>query len=206
MHHILSVQFNNPNLPVRPLPGFHDDFSGGGGGYLTLGNTNDGKPWQYPAPAAGPYGPGWFQRTDQSATGIDRSTLAIVDGVSSDGYLETHIQGLPTEAHTQQFGLAFRVSDANNYMIYAQQDTGDHVRLARVVNGTTYQIGNAMLAPRIGDTLGVEFEGEQITCFFNGEPVIQRTSDFNITETKHGLYSLVEDGSSPWFGYCNFIA
>src|SRR5699024_4142948 len=123
----LNTRFNNPNLPVAPIPGFFDDFTGGGGGYETLGNTVDNKPWEYMG------GIGWYQRDDNTATGaglvqgVNRSELAVVNSGASNGTLTSHIY--QASIQDNRYGLAIRVRDNRNLIWISQDSLGEQIRV-----------------------------------------------------------------------------
>lgn len=192
----LNTEFNNPRLP---LSGFTDDFTGGGGGYSTLGTTHEGVPWEYPA------GQGWFQRDDGTATAIDRSDLAVVDSGYANGYLETSFALVPALA-SQQFGLAFRVVDANNYCLIARHSTGEHIRAAYVVDGALTQVASRPRIIEPNKVLSVEFSNDSVIATYDGEVIIDASIPHHRQATRHGLYNRTADGSSPWFDYCRFVS
>lgn len=185
---VLNTNFNNPNLPIVPVPGFYDDFTSGGGGYETLGVTHDNKPWDYMG------GLGWFQRADGTATGaglldgVNRSSLAVVNGVHSDGTLVAKIALESTS--DLRYGIALRVTDSRNYLHVSQSSNAAWLRIYKVVDNQSTvvaQVSDQTLAT--GDILQARFSGPQINVLLNNTLVLSGLSDHNMNATHHGFFN-----------------
>ena len=183
---ILNTRFNNPNLPVVQLPGFYDDFSGGGGDYTGLGNTQEGRPWEY----AGE--PGWYQRTEGTATGagliggLPRSRVAYVDGLSANGIIRARID-LDATAD-QRFGLLVRYTDLSNYIYLAQNSTADGIYIYQRQAGAITTLARAdgsSLAT--GDILEARLYGDLIELWLKGGKLAETSSGHNVNATRHGF-------------------
>lgn len=203
---ILNTAFNNPTLPVIPVPGFYDDFTGGGGGYETLGVTHEGKPWDYMG------GIGWFQRDDNTATGaglvqeVNRSELAVVDGVSSHGVLTAKI--FQESIQDYRYGLAIRVRDNQNFIWIAQNSTADAINIYERVDNQNTVIARATGSTlNAGDVLEARFQEDFIEVRLNSTTIMTAVSAFNITATRHGFFnwsSLTTGIANPRWDWIRF--
>lgn len=189
---ILNTHFNNPNLPVVPLPGFYDDFTGGGGDYYTLGVTHENKPWDYMG------GIGWYQRSDDTATGAGyvgdqrRSELAVVNGHASHGALTAQIA--LASVQDNRYGLAVRVTDNQNFIYIAQNSIASAINVYERVGGNATVIAQANGATlNDGDVLEVRFLNDQIEVRLNSATIMTATSNLNVNATHHGFFNWSSD-------------
>jgi len=193
---ILNTSFNNPNLPVMPLPGFFDDFDRDEAD--VLGQTVDGKLWKIFNPGTtssvwGTYGDG----TGGMKSSTVQHHIAAVDALTANGTLTAHLASFDETAPTRRFGLAVRVLDANNYVVIAPiSHTGQSMRIAYSINGSLQLTDDRGpdLAP--GDTVSATMLGDTITASVNGTQFATATIPELSHGTQHGLYSFYESVSA----------
>src|SRR5713226_3069943 len=113
-----------------------------------------------------------------STDGTDyRFPMAILnDGVFKD--LELSVKFKPVAGSVDEAGgLVFRYRDENNYYVVRANALENNYRLYHVVNGRREQFAdaNVTVAPKQWHELKIVCVGNQITCFFDGNQVIQAT-------------------------------
>ena len=85
-------------------------------------------------------------------------------------------------------GLCFRVSDSSNYLYV--RVTGTAVELRKVRGGADSRIASAShtWASAVRKALQVVLHGDSIRVFVDDDEVLDATSPFNRTATRHGLF------------------
>ncbi len=108
-----------------------------------------------------------------------RFPIAVLnDDVFKD--LELSVKFKPVSGSVDEAGgLVFRYTDENNYYLVRANALENNYRLYHVGNGRREQFAgaNITVAPKQWHELKVVCVGNQITCFFDGNQLIQATDD-----------------------------
>lgn len=113
--------------------------------------------------------------------------VATIDfGESDASFGCDYTRGTDTSDHG---GLCFRYSDSSNYMYVRVTSTGLEVR--KVDGGADSQVGSNSYTWSTGAKkfLQVTLHGDSIRVFVDTVEVVDTTSSFNSTATRHGLFS-----------------
>lgn len=178
---VLNTIFNNPNLPIIPVPGFHDNFNRAASS--TLGTTDDGKEWNFFG-----FVP-WKITANGTATGLGSGQHAAVDALTADGTLSVKVAKAATAAADKRAGLLFRMTDRDNYYYLCPNTSGVLTLYGRVGAALTVNKSFAGVIPITGDTLAVVLSGAQVVIKVNGATVGTETLPELVAATLHGLYS-----------------
>lgn len=177
---VLNTIFNNPNLPVIPVPGFHDNFNRAASS--TLGTTDDGKEWNFFG-----FVP-WKVVSPGHAAGFGTSLHAAVDGLTPNGTLTTVVGKAATESADKRAGLVFRMLDRDNYLYLCPNTTNTLTLYGRVGGSLTVNQSISGETLTTGDTLAVAMDGPSITILRNGIAVHTATISDLTSATLHGFY------------------
>ena len=169
---ILNTRFNNPNLPVTPLPGFYDDFTSGSP--IKLDHTSrEERPYIFNGEA--------WPIVDGYVTPGGRA--AAVDGYSNDGVLSTRYVVLGSATRV---GLVARYT-GESYLWIAPNTSGN-LAIYETISGSNNLIMNSTTKVLDGDTLQVFLQGPLVQARLNGGLVDQAQTTLT-TGTTHGFFS-----------------
>jgi hypothetical protein len=135
-----------------------------------------------------------------------RFPLAVLDeGSFKDLDLSVKFKAVSGKVD-QAAGLVFRYQDQNNYYITRANALEDNYRLYQVVNGRRRQFAGAnfRVTPNEWHTLRVECVGNQIKCYYDGEPKITATDETFKEAGKVGLWTKAD--SVTHFDDCTVTA
>lgn len=113
--------------------------------------------------------------------------ISVLETGSADGAVQVTV-GTPSSGGGDSTGVVVRYVDNNNYLLFLVSDTG--ATLYRVQTSDYTSIGSSPASVAAdGMVLAVTMSGSDIACKFNGATVIEATSSFQATVTKHGIRS-----------------
>lgn len=178
---ILNTTFNNPNLPVVPIPGFTDSFDRPAA--ASLGTTDDGKEWSHFGATP------WNITSDGHAIGLQAAPVAVVDSLATDGTLTARVGKAPSAGADQRGGIVLRALDDRSYIFVSNHNTGNSLNLYVRDDGTS--VISQMVGPPLatGDIISVTLSGEQLSIAVNGDTLYSETFTQYVGETRHGMYS-----------------
>lgn len=194
---ILNTSFNNPNLPVIPLPGFFDDFDRDEAD--VLGETVDGKRWEIFNP--GTTSSVWGTHGDGTG-GMKSSTaqhhIAAVDALTANGTLTATLSDA-SGVTSNRYGLALRVLDASNYISVAR---GSSALSESTVISFTENGEVTILSPRLpplspGDTIRATLLDATISVQINDGQIHTGTLPTNTQWRGHGFFAL-QGATAKW--------
>lgn len=118
--------------------------------------------------------------------------LLYVDDAQANGRIKA------TMATMGDLGLAFRISDGNNFWMLwtGGAVAGTTYKLMKFVAGAYTTVVTTTKNSAPGDVLEVAFNGSTITAYVNGSQVATTTDAFNSTATKHGFRGSPASGAS----------
>ncbi len=134
--------------------------------------------WAILSDNAAPSKPNVLAQTSTDSTDYRFPIAVLNDGVFKD--LELAVKFKPVSGSVDEAGgLVFRYRDENNYYVVRANALENNFRLYHVVNGRWEQFAgaNITVAPKQWHELKVVCVGNQITCFFDGNQLIQATDD-----------------------------
>lgn len=178
---VLNTTFNNPNLPIAPIPGFVDDFDRPAAS--SLGTTIDGKEWSHF------FGTPWSITSDGHATGLQAAPVAVVDALTPNGTISATVGKAASAGADQRGGIAVRAKDDRNYIFVMNHSSGDRMNLYVREDGASVISQSVGPPMATGDTLSMELSGQQLTIFLNGAELYSTTVAHHAGETRHGLYA-----------------
>ena len=162
-----TYNFDNAS-PGNLLSNFASARTGGGG----MG------PWAIVPDDTAPSKPNVLAQTSTESTDYHFPMAVLNDGVFKD--FELSVKFKPVAGSVDEAGgLVFRYKDENNYYVVRANALEDNCNLYHVINGRRSQFAgaNITVAPKQWHELKVVCAGNQITCFFDGNQVIQATDD-----------------------------
>jgi len=91
----------------------------------------------------------------------------------------------------QMAGIVFRYQDASNFYVIRASALGHNIRFYKVVNG---QRGNLLgpdmnITTNVWHTLGIQCQGNQITCLLDNQVVMPPLTDNTFTAGKIGFWT-----------------
>lgn len=184
---VLNTVFNNPNLPLVPVPGFSDTFNRATAD--TLGSTPGGKPWILfdsgtTSSTWGTYGNG----TAGMKTSSSAYHLAVANALTPNGSLVAKLGTY--DAAQRRPGLVIRAKDKDNFISIAPASSTVHeMRLAKRVAGVTTTLTGGGPALVAGDTVTVVANGSTITLSVNGVQALTASIPELVDATMHGMYA-----------------
>ena len=134
--------------------------------------------WAILSDNTAPSKPNVLAQTSTDSTDYRFPIAVLNDGVFKD--LELSVKFKPVNGSVDEAGgLVFRYRDENNYYLVRANALENNYRLYHVVNGRREQFAdaNVTVAPNQWHELKIVCVGNQITCFFDGNQVIQATDD-----------------------------
>lgn len=192
---VLNAVFNNPRLPIVPVPGFLDDFNRPAAD--TLGTTVDGKPWVVHDYGNSPSVWGTFGNGRAGMKeAIAQRHFAVVDALVPDGTLTARVGSIDTT--DRRTGIALRYVDLDNYLVLLA-GTPLYTRLTlemRLAGSYTVLARNDDVALAAGDTITVTLNGPTIRVDVNGTERINAQVPDLTTATRHGLYGFATTRST----------
>lgn len=194
---ILNTIFNNPALPIVPMPGFRDDFERPNAS--TLGKTLDGKDWELFSGSSntavwGTFGDGTAGMKSSGA----QYHIAAAEALTGDGVLTATLASVGIDARGP--GLAFRVLDKDNWFRFAPYSDADPTLwLHKRVGGTTTVVRSTSATLTPGDNVTVRLSGTSIKIEVNGTQVLDETVPDLVGATKHGMYAF-SGAVGAWHG------
>lgn len=200
---VLNTYFNNPKLPVVPLPGFVDDFNRPAAD--TLGETLDGKAWSlhsYSNSHAvwGTYGDG----TAGMKSSGPYFHLAVADALVANGTLRATVSAIDETAENNRAGLAVRATDANNYISIAAIDpTNDRLAIQKRIDGSVSNVATAEQSLAPGDQLAVNLRGSSVEVILNGATILSAAIPEFTDVSNHGFYAFT--GSAITWDHVEFV-
>ena len=164
-----AVTYSFDNASPGNLPSNFASARTGGGGMGT---------WAIVADDTAPSKPNGLAQTSTDSTDYHFPMAVMNDGLFKD--LELSVKFKPVSGSVDQAGgLVFRYKNENNYYVVRANALEDNCNLYHVINGQRRQFAgaNITVAPRQWHELKVVCAGNQITCFFDGNQLIQATDD-----------------------------
>ena len=153
----------------------------------TLGTADSGQTWAV-VTANGITGAAGIV-ANQAAVTTNAYTVALVQTGTATGTAAVTVTTLGAD----EFFLAFRATDGNNYWRFGRFTPGGDYRLQQVTGGNTIATDIATtVVPAVGDRLSCQLaaSGTTISCSVNGgPPIATSTSTFNVGATLAGLAS-----------------
>lgn len=184
---ILNTVFNNPNLPIIPVPGFSDGFNRPVAD--TLGETDTGKPWVLfdsgtTSSIWGTYGDGTAGMKSASSA----YHLAVANALTPNGSLVAKLSTY--DAAQRRPGLVIRAKDKDNFISIAPASATVHeMRLAKRVAGVTTTLTGSGPAIAAGDTVTITANGPTVTVSVNGVQALTADIPELADATLHGMYA-----------------
>jgi hypothetical protein len=133
-----------------------------------------------------------------SRSGVGRG-VAYRETYESECVLECDMSGVSTGSDG---GLAFRITDIDNFWYATVQGTNYSVNLIKYVAGVKTTVFTYWFdKPFTDGKLSVYMKGNKIEVYYDGFLLIKAYDTFNSTSTKHGLYST---GGYPDYRWYNF--
>ena len=154
----------------------------------TLGDTEKGGyTWKY-------YGGstwGVIGGEAYKVSGGGNQPIAYLDTDVSDFSMEVRLTNVEAEDYAS--GLAFRISDPENFLYLKTDHHGAYILMKRSQDPDTDvitidQLASSNTQPENGDVLRVTTVGDIITVYVNGTLLFSTTESFNSDATMHGLY------------------
>jgi hypothetical protein len=164
-----AASYNFDQASLGSLPSnFISSRTGGGdlGTWAVLSDTTQ------------PSKPNVLAQTSTDSTDYRFPMAVLNDGVFKDFELSVRFKSVSGSVD-QAGGLVFRYKDENNYYVVRANALEDNYRLYHVINGRRQQFAaaNITVTPKQWHELKVVCIGNQITCFFEGNQLIQSTDD-----------------------------
>ncbi|HAF24902.1 MAG TPA: hypothetical protein DCK93_18700 [Blastocatellia bacterium] len=134
--------------------------------------------WAILSDNTAPSKPNVLAQTSTDGTDYRFPIAVLNDGVFKD--LELSVKFKPVNGSVDEAGgLVFRYRDENNNYVIRANALENNYRLYHVVNGRREQFADANITvtPKQWHELKVVCVGNQITCFFDGNQLIQATDD-----------------------------
>ncbi len=134
--------------------------------------------------------PNVLAQTSTDSTDYRFPMAVLNDGVFKDLEVSVKFQAVAGSVD-QAGGLVFRYRDENNYYVVRANALEDNYNLYHVINRQRRQFAGAAItvAPKQWHELKVVCVGNQITCFFDGNQVIQATDDTFKDAGKVGMWT-----------------
>lgn len=173
--------YNFDSDAVGKLPAkFHDGLTGQGAK----------AQWVVKADPSAPSQPNVLAQTSTDKTDY-RFPLAIADeGSFKDLDMSVKFKSVSGDVD-RAAGIAFRLTDANNYYVVRANALEDNYRLYHVVKGRRVQFAGANFKVASGEwhELRVECAGSHIICYYDGEKKIDATDETFKEAGKVGLWT-----------------
>lgn len=173
--------YNFDSDAVGKLPAkFHDGLTGQGAK----------AQWVVKADPTAPSQPNVLAQTSTDKTDY-RFPLAIADeGSFKDLDMSVRFKSV-SGVVDRAAGIAFRLTDANNYYVVRANALEDNYRLYHVVKGRRVQFAGANFKVASGEwhELRVECVGNHIICYYDGEKKIDATDETFKEAGKVGLWT-----------------
>lgn len=173
--------YNFDSDAVGKLPAkFHDGLTGQGAK----------AQWVVKADPSAPSQPNVLAQTSTDKTDY-RFPLAIADeGSFKDLDMSVRFKSVSGDVD-RAAGIAFRLTDANNYYVVRANALEDNYRLYHVVKGRRVQFAGANFKVASGEwhELRVECAGSHIICYYDGEKKIDATDETFKEAGKVGLWT-----------------
>lgn len=173
--------YNFDSDAVGKLPAkFHDGLTGQGAK----------AQWVVKADPSAPSQPNVLAQTSTDKTDY-RFPLAIADeGSFKDLDMSVKFKSVSGDVD-RAAGIAFRLTDANNYYVVRANALEDNYRLYHVVKGRRVQFAGANFKVASGEwhELRVECAGNHIICYYDGEKKIDATDETFKEAGKVGLWT-----------------
>ncbi len=118
-----------------------------------------------------------------SSGGVGRATL---QSSLADVEVEVTVVVRSTVADGSLQGIVVRRSDDSNYIRFVQ-NFGNAMSLDKVIADVPTNLDLDAISYADGDTFKVVTNGNSITCYHNGTPVLSATDSFNASATEHGM-------------------
>jgi 3-keto-disaccharide hydrolase len=153
------------------------------------GQGSEGK-WVVMADLSAPSKPNVVAQTSADKTDYRFPLLIADEGLFKDLELSVKFKAVAGEVD-RAAGLVFRLKDSNNYYIVRANALEDNYRLYQVINGSRRQFAGANLKVTSGEwhELKVEFVGDKIICFYDGQKKIEATNNTFKDAGKIGLWT-----------------
>ena len=188
--------YNFDSDAVGKLPAkFHDGLTGQGAK----------AQWVVKADPTAPSQPNVLAQTSTDKTDY-RFPLAIADeGSFKDLDMSVRFKSVSGDVD-RAAGIAFRLTDANNYYVVRANALEDNYRLYHVVKGRRVQFAGANFKVASGEwhELRVECVGNHIICYYDGEKKIDATDETFKEAGKVGLWTKAD--SMTYFDDLRVIA
>jgi len=159
---------------------------------ITMALTGGGGPvkWSVVEDATAPAGSKVLAQSSADRTD-NRFPLAILDApVAAD--LDARVRFKPVAGEVDRAaGIAFRLSDADNYYVVRANALEDNVRLYRVVGGRRSQFAGAdtRVPSGVWQQLGVEARGNRFEVFLDGRSLFTATDAAFTTAGRVALWT-----------------
>jgi len=189
-----AYNFDGDTLGQMPAK-FHSAKTGGGAQ----------EKWVVTADPAAPSKPNVVAQTSTDQTDYRFPLLISDEGSFQDLDVSVKFKAV-SGSIDRAGGLVFRLKDPNNYYIVRANALENNYRLYHVVNGRRSQFGGANLKVTSGEwhELRVEAEGNNITCYYDGNQKIEATDDTFKDAGKVGLWTKAD--SVTYFDDLNVTA
>lgn len=168
----------------------------------SLGTAAEGSSsaaWSVLATSGGTWG---VSSNAAKCTTGNGTQLAVIDTTNADGTVQSTMTALNGTVSARASGLAFRCTDASNYLVFQAKVQGTNANfysLVRRVGGTATVLATTSIVPAVSDVLKVVFVGSSIKCYVNGVLAATVTEATYASITKHGLYgNNTADGTAKW--------
>jgi hypothetical protein len=176
-----TLSYNFDNYQPGPLPAV---FTGTRTGQGAMGE------WRIAADDSAPSKPNVLAQLSKDSTDYRFPIVVSSEGAFKD--LELSVKFKPISGRVDEAGgLVFRYKDAGNYYLVRANALEDNFRLYHVVKGSRVQFAgaNTQVTPNQWHELKVTCIGNQITCFYEGKPLIQASDDTFKDAGKIGVWT-----------------
>lgn len=184
--------------PARPAhaQGFDGDLAGWQ--VASTGGVGPHATWLAHADAKAPSPPNVLSMTAQNHTAEDRFNLYwTAANPVADGRIEVLVRADGGEVD-QGGGPMWRVQDANNYYLCRFNPLESNFRVYVVKDRMRRQLATTLVAVRPGDWHKVEatFVGDRITCWLNGQKLLEATDATILGAGGQGLWTKADARTS----------
>jgi len=188
-----ELQFNFGELAANgSLTNFHAELLGGGGpvAWQVLPGEAPSAFAPLAATAKTAGGGSVLAQTSQDATN-ERYPMFIYDGEKFRNLRFTTQFKLVSGGTEQMAGVVFRFQNTSNYYVVRVSGLGKNIRFYKVVNGMRSDpIGpTCELTPGTWHQLAVQCDGNQITVWLDGRPVMPTLGDNTFAEGRIGFWT-----------------
>jgi hypothetical protein len=130
----------------------------------------------------------------------ERFPMLIYDGQTFKNFKLTTQFKIVSGVAEQMAGVVFRFENASNFYVLRASALGRNVRFYKVVDGIRSDpIGPVLdIATNTWHTLAVQCLGNQITCWFDGRPLMSTLNDSSFSAGKIGFWT--KSDSVSYFG------